>query len=108
MIEVLYAMCLSGEPLSELIKPFKRYAQTGEINFKVKDKDAVFKKVEEEFKDGEIDHLDGVTVNYPEWWFNLRASNTEPLVRLNLEASTREQLQEKFKQVSALIGEPVE
>jgi len=108
VIEVLNAMGLSGEPLSELIKPIKRYAQTGEINFKVKDKDAVFKKVEEEFKDGEIDHLDGVTVNYPEWWFNLRASNTEPLVRLNLEASTREQLQEKFKQVSALIGEPVE
>ncbi|MCA8937030.1 MAG: phosphomannomutase/phosphoglucomutase [Planctomycetes bacterium] len=108
VIEVLNAMGLSGEKLSELVKPIKRYAQTGEINFKVKDKDAVFNAVQEAFKDGEIDQLDGVTVSYPEWWFNLRASNTEPLVRLNLEASSREQLQEKFKQVSALIGEPVD
>lgn len=108
VIEVLNAMGLSGETLSELVKPIKRYPQTGEINFKVKDKEEVFKAVQEAFKDGELDQLDGTTVSYPDWWFNLRASNTEPLVRLNLEASTREQLQEKFKQVSALIGEPVD
>ena len=108
VIEVLNAMGLSGEPLSELIKPIRRYSQTGEINFKVKDKEEVFARVQETFKDAEIDQLDGVTVSYPEWWFNLRASNTEPLVRLNLEAGTREQVQEKYKQVAALIGEPLD
>jgi phosphomannomutase len=107
VVEVLNAMGLSGEPLSELIKPIKKYQQTGEINFKVEDKDAVFKAVQETFKDGAIDHLDGVTVSYPDWWFNLRASNTEPVVRLNLEAATREQVQAHLKEVSALIGEPV-
>ena len=108
VIEVLNAMGLSGEPLSELVKPIKRYAQTGEVNFKVKDKEDVFARVAEAFKDAEIDQLDGVTVSYPEWWFNLRASNTEPLVRLNLEANTRELLLAKFKQVTELIGQPAE
>ena len=108
VVEVLNAMGLSGEPLSELIKPIKRYSQTGEVNFKVKDKETVFAAVREAFSDGESDELDGVTVSYPNWWFNLRASNTEPLVRLNLEADTRELLQEKFKQVSALFGDPLD
>jgi phosphomannomutase len=107
VVEVLNAMGLSGEPLSELIKPIRKYSQTGEINFKVEDTAAVFKAVEDAYKDGAIDHLDGVTVSYPEWWFNLRASNTEPVVRLNLEASSPGQLQSKLKEVSALIGEPV-
>lgn len=106
VIEVLNAMGLSGENLSELVKPLRKYAQTGEVNFKVDDKDAVFAKVQETYKDATIDNLDGVTVSYPEWWFNLRASNTEPLVRLNLEAGSRDQMQSKFKEVSALIGTP--
>ncbi|MBZ0135946.1 MAG: phosphomannomutase/phosphoglucomutase [Planctomycetes bacterium] len=108
VIEVLNAMGLSGEPLSELIKPLRKYAQTGEVNFKVANTDAVFAKVQEAYKDAAIDLLDGITVSYPEWWFNLRASNTEPLVRLNLEAGSREQVQAKFKEVSALIGTPEE
>jgi phosphomannomutase len=107
VVEVLNAMGLSGEPLSELIQPIKKYAQTGEINFKVEDTGAVFKAVEEAYSDGSIDHLDGVTVSYPDWWFNLRASNTEPVVRLNLEASSREQMQARLREVSELIGEPV-
>ena len=106
VIEVLNAIGLSGEPLSELIKPIRKYAQSGEVNFKVDDKETVFTKVQDTFKDAEIDTLDGITVSYPEWWFNLRASNTEPLVRLNLEAADREQLRAKFQEVSALIGTP--
>lgn len=108
VVEVLNAMGLSGEKLSELVKPLRKYAQTGEVNFKVDNKEAVFAKVQETYKDASIDNLDGVTVSYPEWWFNLRASNTEPLVRLNLEAGSRDQLQAKFKEVSALIGTPEE
>jgi phosphomannomutase len=105
VIEVLNALGITGAALSELVKPFRKYAQSGEINFRVEDKEGVFKKVEETFKDAQIDHLDGVTVEYPEWWFNLRASNTESVVRLNMEAQDATQLQEKFKQVQALIGE---
>ncbi len=105
VVEVLNALGITGAALSELIKPFRKYAQSGEINFRVEDKEGVFKKVEETFKDAQIDHLDGVTVEYPEWWFNLRASNTEAVVRLNMEAQDANQLQEKFKQVQSLIGD---
>lgn len=104
VLEVLNAMGLSGEPLSELVKPLRKYAQTGEVNFKVEDAAATFAAVEEAFKDGKIDRLDGLTVNYPDWWFNLRASNTEPLVRLNLEAADRTMLEQRYKQVVGLIG----
>jgi phosphomannomutase len=108
VIEVLNALGLGRGKLSELVKPLRKYAQTGEVNFRVEDTDNVFKQVESAFKDAEIDHLDGVTVQYPEWWFNLRASNTEPLVRLNLEAASAELMREKFKQVSDMIGTPDE
>lgn len=106
VIEVLNALGLSRGSLGELIQPLRRYAQTGEINFKVADKDEVFKRVEEAYTDAEIDNLDGLTVSFDEWWFNLRPSNTEPLVRLNLEAADGKLLREKLKEVSALIGEP--
>lgn len=106
VIEVLNALGLSGGTLSELVKPLRKYAQTGEVNFKVADKDAVFERVQEAYSDAEIDALDGITISYPEWWFNLRASNTEPLIRLNLEAPDREQLQVRYKEVSKLIGTP--
>jgi phosphomannomutase len=106
VIEVLNAIGLSAHKLSELVKPLRKYAQTGEVNFKVDDKEAVFKKVEEAYPEAKIDHLDGVTVSFDDWWFNLRASNTEPLVRLNLETTERGKLQEKFKEVAALVGEP--
>ena len=104
VLEVLNAMGLSKEPLSELVKPLRKYAQTGEVNFKVEDAAATFAAVEAAFKGAKIDKLDGITVNYPDWWFNLRASNTEPLVRLNLEAADRTQLEQRYKQVVAFIG----
>lgn len=104
VIEILNAMGRSGEPLAELIKPLRKYVQTGEVNFRVDDAEALFARVQDQFKGGKIDTLDGITVQYPDWWFNLRASNTEPYVRLNLEASTTEQLREKFDQLTALLG----
>jgi len=104
VIEVLNAMGRSGEPLAELIKPLRKYVQTGEVNFKVEDPQALFERVQEQFKDARIDTLDGITVQYTDWWFNLRASNTEPYVRLNLEAATREQLKEKFEQLATVLG----
>jgi phosphomannomutase len=106
VIEVLNALGQTGARLSELIYPLRKYAQTGEVNFHVEDKEALFRRVETEFADATLDHLDGVTVQYPDWWFNLRASNTEPLVRLNLEAQTLELLKEKLTRIADILGQP--
>ena len=95
-------------PFSELIQPLKRYVQTGEINFRVEDKQAKMDELAEMFSDGKIDHLDGITVEFDDWWFNVRPSNTEPLLRLNMEARDNELLAEKLQQVQAVLGQPVE
>ncbi len=84
---VLEQLSRLGVKLSELRKPFERYAQSGEINTKVSDPLAVIEHVAGLFGDAKQDRLDGLTVDHGEWWFNLRASNTEPLLRLNLEAA---------------------
>ncbi len=99
MIASLYLLNLlstTERTLSELIDPLKRYARSGEINFEVEDKQGTMEKLAEKFSDGETDWLDGVTVQYDSWWFNVRASNTEPLLRLNMEAETGELLEEKL------------
>ena len=95
-------------PLSELIASLKRYVQTGEINFRVQDKQEKMDQLAQKFSDARIDRLDGVTVEYADWWFNVRPSNTEPLLRLNLEARDNDLLEAKLEQVQALLGEPVE
>jgi phosphomannomutase len=80
-------------PLSQLIAPLRRYAASGEINRKVKDIPRVLAAIEAEHAGApEISHLDGLRVAYPDWWFNLRPSNTEPVLRLNLEAATPERM----------------
>jgi phosphomannomutase len=105
----LAAICVAnlisetGQTLSELIKPIKRYVASGEINSKVADVNAVFKRLDEKYSDAEKLQLDGNSYEYADWWFNVRSSNTEPLVRLNLEAKTREQMEEKRDEVLALI-----
>ena len=93
---------------SERIAPINRYAASGELNFEVNDKAAMMQQIEDSFSDAEIDHLDGVTVSYPNWWFNVRTSNTEPLLRLNLEASTPSAVKAHLKKVTKILGEPVD
>ena len=93
--------------MSELVAPFKRYVQSGEINFRVQDKDAMINELAEKFNDGRQDRLDGLTVEYDDWWFNVRPSNTEPLLRLNLEAVNENLLMEKLQEVKSVLGEPV-
>ena len=100
---VLEQLCLAGVPLSELRKPFERYAQSGEINTRVDDPHAVIERVAEAYKDADQDRLDGLTVDLGDWWFNLRPSNTEPLLRLNLEAATRGECDAHVAEVLALI-----
>lgn len=104
MIAVLNHMAEEKRPLSSLMAPFKRYAATGEVNFEVDDKEASTKKVEGRYADAKsVSYLDGITIEYEDWWLNLRPSNTEPLLRLNLEARTEQLKEEKFKEVAALI-----
>jgi phosphomannomutase len=87
-VVVLELLCRSGQPLSEVRKPFERYAASGEINTTVDDPAAVIERVRSHYagQGAQLDEMDGLTVDLGDWWFNLRPSNTEPLLRLNLEA----------------------
>jgi phosphomannomutase len=92
-VALLDALGEEKRPLSQLVAPLRRYAASGEINRRVKDIPRVLAAIEAEHaKAPEISHLDGLRVAYPDWWFNLRPSNTEPVLRLNLEAGTQEQM----------------
>ncbi|HSH61523.1 MAG TPA: phosphomannomutase/phosphoglucomutase [Acidimicrobiales bacterium] len=102
---VLELLSKEEKPLSELRKPFERYAQSGEINSEVSDQDAVMDKVAEAYENAEQDRTDGLTVDKGEWWFNLRPSNTEPKLRLNLEAATREECDQHTEEVLAIVRE---
>lgn len=102
---------LSAQParLSALVAPLYRYFATGEVNFHVEDKDGMIRKLEQTYGGrGKVDFLDGITVELDGWWFNVRKSNTEPLLRLNLEATTPQLRDAKFAELKALLGEPVE
>jgi phosphomannomutase len=100
---VLELLSRADVPLSEFRKPFERYVQSGEINSRVKDPHAVIEAVAAAFADQNEDFLDGLTVDLDEWWFNLRPSNTEPLLRLNLEAQTEPACERHTAEVLALI-----
>lgn len=106
---VLDIMSQTGKKLSELCKPLREeYADSGEINFEVEEKDKTIGLVAKEFADGAQDHLDGLTINYPDWWLNLRPSNTEPLLRLNIEAKNKEMMKSKLEQVSTIIKKSID
>jgi phosphomannomutase len=106
VIEGLNHIREEGRPLSELVAPLNRYFATGEINFHVDDKDGMIRRLAEDFGDGEIDYLDGITAQFEDWWFNVRPSNTEPLLRLVLEARTRELMEEKTEVLLGYLGTP--
>ncbi len=100
---VLEELSRGQQDLSILRKPFERYSSSGEINTQVNDADAVLKAVAAQFASAGLDHLDGLTVDSGPWWFNLRPSNTEPLLRLNLEAPNRDECDQHVAEVLALI-----
>jgi phosphomannomutase len=109
-LTVLELVSTAGEPLSTLRKPYERYADSGEINTVVPDPKAVIEVVARRFDSAPQDRLDGLTVDLTAdvsdpWWFNLRPSNTEPLLRLNLEASDREACDRHVAEVRALIAD---
>jgi phosphomannomutase len=105
LLFALEAVSEANQPLSEVIAPLDHRFRSGEINSEVSDAAAVMRSIEEHYRaeGAEIDHLDGVTVNFPTWWFNVRASNTQPLLRLNVEVDDREMLEKKTAEVLALI-----
>ena len=107
-LAALHAIAALGESsstMSALLAPYDRYVTSGEINSKVSDTKVATQKVQDSYSKQQvtIDHLDGLTVNADTWWFNLRPSNTEPLLRLNVEASTQAQMEIVRDEVLALI-----
>lgn len=89
--------------LSQLMEPLHRYHASGEINSEVEDPEAVLDKLKETYRDGKLITLDGVSIEYDTWWFNVRCSNTEPLVRLNVEADTAEKMRDKRDELLSVI-----
>lgn len=100
---ILGEMCRTGKSLSELRAPFEKYANSGEINTQVVDIKSVIERVAKKYESFPQDHLDGLTVDCGSWWFNVRPSNTEPLLRLNLEAATREECDDHVAELLMLI-----
>jgi phosphomannomutase len=93
----------ANKPVSEVIAPIDTRFRSGEINRQVSNVSAKLEEIQNHYPDAQIDHLDGVTISYPHWWMNVRPSNTEPLLRLNVEGDTRELMEEHRDEALALI-----
>jgi len=107
-ILVLNQLSQEKRSLKAAADELRKYHGTGEINFKVADKDALMMQVERKYATGRIDHLDGVTVTFTDWWVNVRPSNTEPYLRMCLEADTRALMEQKRGELFAILGDPVD
>lgn len=103
VLKLLVWLSEQNKPLSEAIRPYKKYFHSGELNFAVADVPSKLKELQERYKDAEINLLDGITIEYPDWWCNVRGSNTEPLVRLDLEARSKALMEQKRDEVTDVI-----
>ena len=103
LMQCLEVFSETDKPVSEFITPIDTRFRSGEINSTVKDVQAKMREIEEHYQGAEVDHLDGVTISYPDWWLNVRPSNTEPLLRLNVEGDTRELMERHRDEALALI-----
>jgi phosphomannomutase len=106
-VRMLTLLSAEGRPFSEVLRPLRRTVTSGELNFRVADKDAKLAELVAAFPDAETDRLDGITVQYRDWWCNVRPSNTEPVLRLNLEASDRATFDRARERVLAILGKPL-
>lgn len=103
LLECLELFSEANKPVSEVIAPIDTRFRSGEINSRVSDIPTKLRRIEERYADAQIDHLDGVTINYPAWWMNVRPSNTEPLLRVNVEGDTPELMTKHRDESLALI-----
>ena len=108
VVEVLNLLREKRETMSALSAPLLRYAKSPEINFEVEDKQAKMDELGRRYSDGRIDYLDGITIQYDNWWFNVRPSNTEPFLRLVLEAKDQDDLARRRDELIAILGTPAE
>jgi phosphomannomutase len=104
---VVSGLASSNQTMSQLVAPAKRYVQSGEINFETEDKEAALDDLKRAFPEAKVDELDGVTLVLGDWWCNVRPSNTEPLLRLNLEGPDRQTVNELVDDVSQFLGRRV-
>jgi phosphomannomutase len=103
LLQCLEVFSQAGKPVSQVIAPIDTRFRSGEINSRVSDVSAKLHEIEQRYSDAAIDHLDGVTIAYPDWWMNVRPSNTEPLLRLNVEGDTPELMERHRDEALALI-----
>ncbi|MFZ5365249.1 MAG: phosphomannomutase/phosphoglucomutase [Patescibacteria group bacterium] len=105
LLYLLELLSKKGVKLSGIVGDVDKYFRSGEINFEVKDKDAVLKSLKEKYSANakDVSELDGIRIEFDDWWFNVRPSNTEPVIRLNLEAKSVEVMKEKTKEIENLI-----
>ncbi len=106
-LKVMQILAKTRKKLSALVKPLQKYAKSGDINIPLRnhgEKDKLMKKIERAFTGGRQSRLDGLTVEYKDWWFNLRASNTEPLLRLNVEANDWVTMEHKKEEIIRCLG----
>ncbi len=104
-LTLLQIISQEGKPVSEMAKELSPYFKSAELNFEVENKEAILEKIKQTYADGKQDFLDGVTAEYEDWWFNVRPSNTEPLLRLTIEANTEEILELKKKELAHFIAQ---
>jgi len=105
LMQCLEVFSETNKAVSEVIAPIDTRVRSGEINSRVKDIPAKLAEIEARYKDAQIDHLDGVTISYPNWWMNVRPSNTEPLLRLNVEGDTKALMEQHRDEALAIIRE---
>jgi len=103
ILKLLEAFSVAGVSVSDYVSPYRKYFASGEINRVIADQGGAFQKLLTKYWDGKITQLDGISVEYPDFWFNVRASNTEPLMRLNLEAVSQPIMEEKRDEVLNIL-----
>ena len=106
-LHALAALAQSEQTLSEVLQPYQRHVSSGEINSRVSDQDAVLAQIKDRYHDAEgvtVDELDGLSVIAADWWFNVRASNTEPLLRLNVEGKDTATMEQVRDEALTIIG----
>ena len=102
-MQILQELTSQNKTLSELVKPLRKYSHSGEINFLVEDKDEMISKIKSTYTDGDLNELDGITITYQDFWFNVRASNTESKLRLNLEAVDDDTMEKRRDEIIKII-----